>query len=405
MMKDKNKIAYFDCFSGISGDMILGAMVDAGLQLNELKRELLKLNLKGYTLKETKVKRTGIKATKVNVLIKQGSGIRNQGSGGKRWKDIEKIVKNSSLSPNIKEKGLEIMRRLFVAEGKVHGEDPENTHLHELGALDCIIDVFGAIIGLNILGLEKIYSSPLNLGSGFVKTEHGTLPVPAPATAEILKGIPTYSTGIPYELTTPTGAAIITAISDGFIPMPPSKIETVGYGAGSKDIKGQPNVLRLCIGESAHIYDKDEVIVIETNIDDLNPQIYEHLIERLLGKGALDVYITPIIMKKGRPAHLLTVLAEKERIGKLIELLFKETTTFGIRFYSSQRNKLSRGIKRINTKYGNIRVKIGYKGDDIINIAPEYEDCKAIAEEKGVPLKVIINEAKKEAESIIKGKK
>ena len=401
----KMRLAYFDCFSGISGDMILGAMLDAGLSLNKLKRELSKLKLKGYRLKEEKVKRAGIRATKVDVLIKQGSRVKGQGTEGKRWKDVDRIIKASSLSSEIKEKGLKIMRRLFEAEGKVHGESPEKVHLHELGAIDCIIDVFGAIIGLNLLNIKKVYSSPLNLGSGFVTAEHGDLPVPAPATAEILKDIPAYSTGIPYELTTPTGAAIITAISDGFIPMPPLKIERIGYGAGSKDIKGQPNVLRLFIGEDSMDYDKDEVVVIETNIDDMNPQVYEHLIERLLEDGALDAYVTPIMMKKNRPGHLLTVLAERKKIDVLIDIIFRETTTFGVRFYSVSRNKLSKEIKKVNTRYGNIKVKIGYRGDSIFTITPEYEDCKAIAIDKGLPLKTVIDEAKRKADSIQDEKK
>ncbi|MBI5199347.1 MAG: nickel pincer cofactor biosynthesis protein LarC [Nitrospirae bacterium] len=386
-------IAYFDCFSGISGDMILGAMVDAGIPLNRLRRELSKMNLSGYKLKEREVKRAGIRGTKVDVLI--SSKFKVQSS--KRWKDIEGIVKRSSLSAEIKEKGLKIMRRLFEAEGNVHGESPEKVHLHELGAMDCIIDVFGAIIGMNLLNLEKIYSSPLNLGSGFITAEHGDLPVPAPATAEILKGIPTYSTGISYELTTPTGAAIIAAISDDFISLPPFKIEKIGYGAGSKDIKGHPNVLRLFIGEDGMDYDKDEVVVVETNIDDMNPQIYEHLIERLLEEGALDAYITPIMMKKNRPANLLTILSGKKIMGVLINTLFKETTTFGVRFHSVSRYKLSKKIEKVKTKYGTINVKVGLRGDDIISITPEYEDCRVIAKKKKLPLRTILEEVKRKA--------
>jgi uncharacterized protein (TIGR00299 family) protein len=389
--------AYFDCFSGISGDMVLGAMVDAGFPLDQLKKELSKLNLKGYRIREEKVKRAGFTATKVNVVVKKGSGVKGQGAEGKRWKDIERIVRASALSAEIKEKGLKIMRRLFEAEGKVHGESPEKVHLHELGAMDCIIDVFGAIIGMNLLNLEKIYSSPLNLGSGFITAEHGDLPVPAPATAEILKGIPTYSTGIPYELTTPTGAAIIAAISDDFIPLPPFKIEKIGYGAGSKDIKGHPNVLRLFIGEDGMDYDKDEVVVVETNIDDMNPQIYEHLIERLLEEGALDAYITPIMMKKNRPANLLTILSGKKIMGVLINTLFKETTTFGVRFHSVSRYKLSKKIEKVKTKYGTINVKVGLRGDNIISITPEYEDCRVIAKKKKLPLRTILEEVKRKA--------
>jgi len=391
------RLAYFDCFSGISGDMILGAMIDVGLPINQLKRELSRLNLKGYRLTEERVRRAGVIATKVDVISKRSVG-RDERS--KRWKDINRIVKTSSLSPRIKERGLKILRNLFEAEGRIHGERAEDIHLHELGSIDCIIDVFGAVIGMDILGLEKVYSSPLNLGSGFVETEDGTLPIPAPVTAEVLKGIPTYSRGMPYELTTPTGAAIITSISDGFIPLPPFKIKKIGYGAGGIDIKEQPNVLRLFIGEGGYDYPKDEVIVIETNIDDLNPQIYEHLYERLFERGALDVYMTPIIMKKNRPAHLITVLSEKERMEGIIETLFKETTTFGIRFYSALRDKLFKESRRIKTRYGSVSLKIGSKDNHIFTITPEYEGCKSIARNKGLPLKAVIDEAKRMAESI-----
>lgn len=385
------RIGYFDCFSGISGDMILGAIVDAGLPLTSLKRELSKLNLKGYSLKETKVKKAGISATKVDVII--NSKFKVQSS--KKWKDIERIVKASSFSSEIKGKGLKIMRRLFEAEGKVHGESPEKVHLHELGAMDCIVDVFGAVIGIEMLGLKKVYSSPLNLGGGSVKTEHGIFSVPAPATAELLKNTPVYSTGIPYELTTPTGAAIITAITDCFMPLPPFKPERIGYGAGSFDLKGQPNILRFFIGKEVKDYEKDEVVVIETNIDDMNPQIYEYLIERIFEKGALDVYITQVIMKKGRPANLLTVLAERRWMDEIIDIIFKETTTFGVRFHIASRYKLSKEVKKIKTKYGSIRVKIGRMDDDTITVTPEYEDCKASARNKAFSLRTVMDEAKR----------
>lgn len=382
------RTAYFDCFSGLSGDMILGAMVDAGLPLNELKRGLSKLNLKGYRLKAEKVKRAGLMATKIDVIVR--SKIKDQRS--KRWKDTEKVIKTSLLSNDIKQRGLKIMRRLFEAEAKVHGEEFD---LDELGALDCIIDIFGALIGLNLLGVRKIYSSPLNLGGGLAKTDHGILPVPAPATVEILKGIPVYSTGLPFELTTPTGAAILASICDGFMPIPPFKIERVGYGAGGQELKEQPNLLRLFLGEIGEGYEKDEVIMIETNIDDMNPQIYNHLIDRLLNEGAIDVYLTPVVMKKGRPGLLLSILSSKDKLGGVMEAVFRETTSFGLRFYTMQRDKLRREMKEIETIYGRVRVKIGMKGDEVFTINPEYEDCRKIAEKIGVPLKVVMDEAKK----------
>lgn len=385
-------IAYFDCFSGMSGDMTLGALVDAGVPLSRLKDELARLPVRGYELTSKKVKRAGLRATKVDVVIKTESG--SQKSEVRRWKDIEKIIKTSSLSQGIKEKGLHIFKRLFEAEAKVHGEKMQDVHLHELGAVDCIIDIFGSLIGLDILGIDTIYSSALNLGSGSIKSEHGILPVPAPASVELLKGIPVYSSNVSFELTTPTGAVLISSLASGFGPMPDMNISKVGVGAGSKDFREQPNILRLFIGEKtggkghgAGVRSSEESItVVETNIDDMNPQVYDYVMERLFKAGALDVFLTHIMMKKNRPGIKLTVLSEIEKRDEMIDIVLSETTSIGLRFYTAERKTLQREISTVDSKYGKVRVKKSGLGKKIQKISPEYDDCKKIAEKFNLPL-------------------
>ena len=380
-------IAYFDCFSGISGDMILGALVDAGVPPEKLGKELLRLPVKGYKLNVGKVKRAGFSATKIDVEI-QESGVRSQES--RKWKDVEKIIGNSSLSGEIKQKGLSIFKRLFEAEAKVHGGRYDRIHLHELGAIDCIVDIFGALIGLDILGIDSVYSSALNLGSGTVKTEHGRLPVPAPATVELLKGIPVYSSDVLFELTTPTGAALISSLAVEFGSVPHMNISTTGTGAGNKNFKGQPNILRLLTGRDVRGAQSNDVTIIETNIDDMNPQVYEYVLEKMFEAGALDVFLTQIIMKKGRPGIKLTILCSKDKKNSLINIVLKETTSIGVRFYRADRKILQRDIKSKNTEYGKVRVKTSQLGKDIKKASPEYEDCKKIAEKFNIPLIEVI---------------
>lgn len=387
-MPQHEKIAYFDCFAGISGDMCLGALVDAGVDLSDIKKELKKLPIQNYRLVSKKVLRGGISATKVDVIIKAKG--KRQKAEGKKWKDIEKIIKASSLSDSIKQKGLHIFKKLFEAEAKVHGKPFDKVHLHELGGIDCLVDIFGALIGLDILGIEKIYVSSINLGSGSVKTDHGILPVPAPATAELLKGYPVYSSEIPFELTTPTGAAIISGMNADPCSLSKITIEKIGYGAGNKDIADMSNTLRILIGKEANAGGSEEfVTVIETNIDDMNPQFYEYVMERLLKAGAHDVFLENIIMKKGRPAVKLTVISEEGDIDKLSSILFQETTTIGIRFYKAHRKTLDREIKKIKTKYGDVRIKVSTSKGNIVNISHEYEDLKAIAKKTNTPLKKV----------------
>ena len=332
-------ICYFDCFSGISGDMILGALIDAGLSLQKLKKALFCLPVKGYKLRVKKVKRAGLLATKVEVEITQNKehppknrrASRTKNTDLKKFKNIEEIIKKSSLSKDIKQKGLEIFKRLFEAEAKVHGGKLDTIHLHELGAVDCIVDIFGTLIGLDLLGVKQVYSSPVNLGSGMIGMtvasgdppgrEHGILPVPAPATAELMKNVPVYSSDISFELTTPTGAVLVTSLTDNFGSMPDMQVSKIGMGAGNKEIKNKPNVLRIFIGHPVPSSSgqapqpfgagqgvDDSITVIETNIDDMNPQIYEYVMEKLFKAGALDVFLTQVIMKKGRPGIKLTVL-------------------------------------------------------------------------------------------------
>lgn len=389
------KIAYFDCFAGISGDMCLGALIDAGVDLSDIEKELKKIPIENYSLTSRKVLRNKISATKVDVIIKEPR-VRNQKPEAKRWIDIKQIIKNSSLNENIKQKGLDIFKKLFEAEARVHGELFENVHLHELGGTDCMVDIFGTLIGLDILSVEKVYTSSVNLGSGTVKSAHGILPVPAPATIELLKGYSAYSTNIPFELTTPTGAAIIIGVNSTFSSIPTMKIESIGYGAGNKDITAMPNALRILIGQRADILKYPEsdsfVTIIETNIDDMNPQIYEDIMDKLLCAGANDVFLENIIMKKGRPAIKLTVIANEQNIEPLTNILFEETTTIGLRFYKAQRKTLYREIKKTKTKYGDIKVKISRLKGNIVNISLEYEDLRAISRKTKLPIKKINEE-------------
>jgi len=384
------KIAYFDCFSGISGDMCLGALVDAGVSLDRLSKELKKLPVSGYTLSSRGVSRCGIAATKVEVKIDKTK------KEERRLSDIEKIIRTSSLGPGIKEAGLSVFRSLFEAEAKVHGEPVKKIHLHELGAVDCFVDIFGTLIGLEMLGIEAVYASPLNLGSGSVRTSHGILPVPAPATAELVKGMPVYSSGSAFEKTTPTGAAIIRALAAGAGAMPVFIPEKTGIGAGGKDPETEPNVLRLIIGDETHSTRRNSVIIIETNIDDMNPQIYEYVSELLFGAGALDVFLTQLIMKKMRPGVKLSVLSRRQDLDRLIGIILRETTSIGLRYYDASRIVMERRITEVETSVGKARVKAATYGD-ISRLQPEYEDCKRLAKKSGIPLLSVIEEVRRNA--------
>ncbi len=383
------KVAYFDCFSGISGDMCLGALVDAGLPLGALEDGLKGVPVTGYRLSAKRVKRSSLAATKVEVSLSPRSSKRPV----MKWADVEKVIEDSTVSTPVKKKGLNIFRRIFTAEARVHGESMKKVHLHELGAVDCFVDIFGTLIGLELLGVGKVFSSALNLGSGLVHTDHGLLPVPAPATAELVRGVPVYSSNIPFELTTPTGAALMRALAEGFGEMPLLTPEKTGAGAGSRENEGFPNILRLFIGEMDTVAG-ERVTVIETNIDDMNPQIYGYLVERLMGLGALDVFLTNVMMKKLRPGVQLSVLCAHDDRDTLIDTILRETTSIGVRYYETPRVTMKRELRGVKTKYGTVRVKVS-RGRHAAKAVPEYEDCRRIAEKGGTPLIEVIEEAKR----------
>lgn len=381
------KIAYFDCFSGISGDMALGALVDLGIDIAILRKELDKLGISGYSISAKKVDKNHISGTKVDIDAKEGQKHRG-------LKDINGIIDKSTLDQDIKDLSKKIFLRLAEAESRVHNTEIEKIHFHEVGSLDAIIDIVGIAIGLKILNVDKIYCSNLHVGSGFVRCAHGVMPVPAPATIELLKGVPAYSTDVKGELVTPTGAAVITSIAADFGGMPQMRVDKVGYGAGKSDFE-HPNLLRIVIGELVEDYDDDITDVIEANIDDMNPEYYRHIIEKLLEGGALDAYLTNIMMKKGRPAVKLSVICALENTDRLAEIIFRETTTFGVRIYETRRKKLFVEKKEVATKYGTIGVKIGKSKSGIVTISPEYRDCKKISDENNVALRDVYELAKK----------
>ncbi|MFO0752179.1 MAG: nickel pincer cofactor biosynthesis protein LarC [Thermodesulfovibrionales bacterium] len=390
--------AYFDCFAGISGDMCLGALVDAGIPLAELERGLKDLPLTGYSLSARKVQRNGISATKVDVAL-TGKG------HGKavRWEDISRIIKSSTLKSTVKQRGLHLFRLLFEAEAKVHGEPFDQVHLHELGGIDCMVDVFGTLTGLSLFGVEKVYASPVNLGSGTVKTDHGMLPVPAPATAELLKDFPVYPSEIPFELTTPTGAALLKGLDTEPALKPLFCISSIGYGAGNKDLSSLPNAVRLFIGggiAASPSGTEAAVTVIETNIDDMNPQFYENVMDSLLAAGALDVFLENIIMKKSRPGVKLTVIAREQDVDRVAEVLFAETTTIGVRFHRTERRILEREIRELTTQWGTVRIKVSRHRGAVATVTPEYEDLKALSRKSGIPIRKIWEKIDSELERL-----
>ncbi|AFM27119.1 nickel pincer cofactor biosynthesis protein LarC [Desulfomonile tiedjei] len=385
------RIAYFECFSGASGDMILGALLDAGLPLSVLVSELEKLNLGHFELRAEKTTRKGLSGTKAHVLIDQ----HHHGHHHRRLADITQIISRSGLSEAVKAKSLQVFEVLAEAEASVHGTTKDEVHFHEVGAMDSIIDIVGSVAGLAALGVESVFCSPLHVGCGTVQCAHGILPVPAPATAKLVLGKPVYSTGVPGELLTPTAAALLTVLASGFGPMPFMVPYEVGHGAGSRDLE-IPNLLRVFIGDTENQSSElgsEIVAILETNIDDMNPQVYDHLVEKALGMGALDVFLLPIQMKKNRPATLVTIMCPIDLVKAFSDLLMRETTTIGVRWRVENRIKATRSIKEIRTKYGLIRFKIACAGDEITNIHPEYEDCKRLAMEQDIPLKKVLEEA------------
>ncbi len=378
------RILYFDCASGASGDMLLGAVVDLGLPLDTLRGELAKLPLEGYRLESSRVNRSGLAATKVDVIAEAA------GQPHRHLRHVVAILQGSSLPAPVRERAGALFRRLAEAEAAVHGTSPEKVHFHEVGAVDSIVDIVGGVIALDWLCASRCVASPLNVGTGTVTMSHGTFPVPPPATASLVAGVPVYGAG-EGELLTPTGALLVTAYATAYGPLPPLRIEKVGHGAGSRDTKGRPNVLRLIVGEDAAGEPSvDRVLVLETEIDDGSPQLLGPLVDRLLGAGALDAFFTPVQMKKGRPGVLVTVIAPPSAREALEEILFRETTTLGVRRQEWLRSALERETARVETAYGPIRVKIGRRHGTVYNAWPEFDDCQRAAGEKGVAIKEVL---------------
>jgi hypothetical protein len=374
------KIAYFDCFAGASGDMILGALVDGGVPLAQIQQALDALKLPDLRLSAEKVMRTHFGATKVDVHTPHEHKHRH-------LKDIEKILNDSTLPDAVRANALKAFQRLAEAEAHVHNTIPDKIHFHEVGAVDAIADVVGVMAGFHFLNLEAVYCSTFSLGGGIIETEHGTIPVPGPATLELLKGFPARPGPVEAELTTPTGAAILTTVcrnekAPAFVP------RAVGCGAGSKQFPHLPNMLRLTIGDTAFAADEDTATLIETNIDNMNPEVYPYVIEQLLAAGAMDAFMIPIIMKKGRPGIMLSILVPRERAGAVLTVLYRETTTIGARLTDVARRKLPRQLETVQSTYGPVLVKIidGITGKRLV---PEFEECRRIAESQGVALREV----------------
>ncbi|MBZ5514210.1 MAG: nickel pincer cofactor biosynthesis protein LarC [Acidobacteriia bacterium] len=384
------KQAYLDCSAGISGDMFLAALLDAGFDPRHLLDELKKLSLGFYKLKRTRALRGGIVGTRWEVEVGPDQPRRKLG-------DIEELVGKAAISEGVKQKALKIFRRLAEVEGKLHNQPPSEIHFHEVGAVDSIIDIVGACVGVEALEISELISSPLNVGGGRTQAAHGSLPVPAPATAELLKDIPIYSSGVEGELVTPTGAAIVSTLAARFGPFPSFKIERIGYGAGAKEFPQHPNVARIFIGQALEavkaqpgLPGEELVTVIEASLDDMNPQLYGYFVERALSAGALDVTCTPVQMKKNRPGFLVTLLSPPEGADALAQLVFEQTTTIGLRMHEARRRVLERESVEVETPYGTVRVKVARRQGKVLNAAPEYEDCQKLATEKNVPLKQVI---------------
>lgn len=379
------KIAYLDCFSGISGNMALGALLHAGLEKEILLSELDKLDLSGYRIQTQPSRRCTISGIFFQVIVEKEQPERN-------LEEILALIDKSRLSEQVREQSRAIFQLLGEAEARVHGLDLSAVHFHEVGAVDSIVDIVGSVVGMEALGIARLVASPVNLGKGTVATRHGTIPVPAPATLALLKGKPTYSAGPSMELTTPTGASLLAGLARDFGEQPLMRIEAIGYGLGSADPSGWPNCLRILIGEESE-RNQDHCWMIESNIDDMNPELYGFVMDRLFAEGALDVFLTPIIMKKARPATRLSVLAPPGKEEALTKVLFLETTAIGMRRYRVERRKLSREVLRVRTPYGEVPVKIAYFQGEVVTCSPEYEACRKLAAQKGVPLKRVYEEA------------
>jgi len=386
------KLAYFDCFCGAAGDMIVGACLDAGADESFLREELAKLQLSEVDLHIEKVTKNTISATSFHPQIKEHAHSHKH----RRLTHIVELIHQAQLSETVKSQAIRIFERLAQAEAKVHNTSVDNIHFHEVGAADAIMDIVGACVALELLGVEKIYASALAVGSGTVKCAHGVLPAPAPATAELIKGIPLRPSEAQVELLTPTGAAILTTLAEDFGSLPPMTIERIGYGAGQRDLDNIPNVLRLLVGQSDAGLSgiiADEVVVLEANLDDATAELIGHVTEQLLHAGALDVFCTSIAMKKNRPGTRISVLTQSADVVKLETILLTESTTFGVRRHTCLRSTLPREIRTVDTEYGSIRIKVGFLDGKPVTVSPEYDDCARAAQKHQVPLKRVFTAA------------
>jgi len=387
------KILYLDCYSGISGDMFLGALVDAGLDVKILRRELSSLGLKNYSIKTARVRRGELNATKLDVVLEGKSHTKRR-----TLKCITSLINSSGLNSDIKKKSCEIFKALARAEASVHGKSLKDLHFHEVGDTDSIIDVVGAVVALKALAIDKVYSSSISVSAGTtIKTKGGVIPIPGPATLSLLKGKPLSRSDSRHELVTPTGAALLDAFVDKFAYFPDMILDSIGYGAGTNRLDPRPNCLRVLIGEAKEAFIHDSIFVIEANVDDMNPVDYEYLVEKLFEAGALDVYLVPVQMKKMRPGILLTVLAKRDDLDRLSTIIFNESTTIGVRFYEASRKKLARKISSVKTRYGNVRFKVSCGPGGIKKAVPEYDDCKRIADSKQISITKVRREAQKAA--------
>ena len=389
-----------DPFSGISGDMMLGALIDLGVSLEDLTRKLNLLPLRGYRLSTERCLRAGITATKFEVRLEsvmhthQHHHDRSDSHNHRSYKEIREMIEASSLSSWVKQEAIEAFRKLAEAEGKIHNQAPESVHFHEVGAIDSIVDIVGTMIAFEGLLPAQILSAPVNVGQGILECRHGIYPVPGPATQELLRGVPTFANSVTGELTTPTGATLLSTLVEEFGPRPAMHIVSTGYGAGTLETPGNANVLRITVADRMENWPSSspeaEVVVLEATIDDMNPQLCGYLQERALEAGALDAYFTAIQMKKNRPAVKLTIVCSGDQIETMSRLIFAETTTIGLRYTVAQRKTLQREFQRVETEYGALTIKVSFLNGKCVNFIPEYEDCRQIALEKGVPLKEVM---------------
>lgn len=382
------RVAYFDCFSGASGDMVVGACLGAGVELDALRTALAGLPIEGYRIDAQPVRKQGFAAVQFSVEIEPTAK-----QPHRHLHHIREILEQGDLSEAVRRNALNIFTRLAEAEAAVHGTTIEKVHFHEVGAVDAIVDVVGACICLEALGVERVEAGPVPTGSGTVTCDHGVMPIPAPATAMLLRGVPLAESDEPGELTTPTGAAILTTLAQRFGPLPAMTLDRIGVGAGYRDGQHRPNVLRLLLGDMAvhaEEAETDEVLVLEANLDDLSAEVVGYVYDRLFEAGVLDVFASPIYMKKNRPGTLLTVLAPPDRREAVEAVLFAETTTFGIRGYLARRTRLARSIESVETPFGPVRIKIGRRAGRVVTASPEFEDCRAAAARADRPIREVI---------------